>query len=158
VRELRGTPAQAEIEPEIQLGIPAFIPEAYVADVSQRLVVYKRLAGIRGVPDLEEIAAELADRYGPLPPQVDTLLRLMELRRWLKDLRIIRARRRGEGVVLEFDAGTPLEPERVLAFVGGSKGLARMAGGSALEIRPTATDHDGMIAELRAHLQRLSAA
>ncbi len=158
VRELRGTPAQAEIEPEIQLGIPAFIPEAYVADVSQRLVVYKRLAGIRGVPDLEEIAAELADRYGPLPPQVDTLLRLMELRRWLKDLRIIRARRRGEGVVLEFDAGTPLEPERVLAFVRGSKGLARMAGGSALEIRPTATDHDGMIAELRAHLQRLSAA
>src|SRR5205809_201156 len=95
VGELRGTPAQAEIEPEIQLGIPAFIPEAYVADVSQRLVAYKRLAGIRGVPDLEEIAAELADRYGPIPPQVGTLLRLMELRRWLKDLRIIRARRRG---------------------------------------------------------------
>jgi transcription-repair coupling factor (superfamily II helicase) len=158
VRELRGTATQAEIEPELQLGIPAFIPEAYVADVSQRLVVYKRLAGIRGVPDLEEIAAELADRYGPIPPQVDTLLRLMEVRRWLKDLRIIRARRRGEGVVLEFDAGTPLEPERVLAFVRASKGQARMAGGSALEIRPAATDHDGMIAELRAHLQRLSAA
>src|SRR5213079_268727 len=149
VRELRGTATQAEIEPELQLGIPAFIPEAYVADVSQRLVVYKRLAGIRGVPDLEEIAAELADRYGPIPPPVDTLLRLMEVRRWLKDLRIIRARRRGEGVVLEF--------ERVLAFVRASKGRARMAGGSALEIRPAATDHDGMIAELRAHLQRLSA-
>ena len=111
----------------------------------------------RGVRDVEEIAAELADRYGPTPPQADTLLRLMELRRWLKDLRIVRARRRGEGVVLEFDPGTPLSPEGVLAFVRGSKGRARMAGGSVLEIRPAATDHDGMIAELRAHLQRLSA-
>src|SRR5205814_9652258 len=105
VRELRGTATQAEIEPELQLGIPAFIPEAYVADVSQRLVVYKRLAGIRGVPDLEEIAAELADRYGPIPPPGAPLLRLMEVRRWLKDLRIIRARRRGAGVVREFEAG-----------------------------------------------------
>ena len=79
MRELRGQHAEPDIEPEVQLGIPAYIPETYIPDVSQRLVVYKRLAGIRGVPDLEEIAAELEDRYGPIPPLVDTLLRVMEL-------------------------------------------------------------------------------
>jgi transcription-repair coupling factor (superfamily II helicase) len=158
VRELRGEPAEVEIEPEIQLGIPAYIPEAYVADVSQRLAVYKRLAGIRGVPDLEEISAELVDRYGPLPPLVDTLLAVMELRRWLKDLRVVRARRRGDGVILEFDPSTPVRTDVMHELMRGSKGRLRMAGGSALEVGLSATDHDGMIAELRAHLQRLAAA
>src|SRR5207248_3310537 len=130
VRELRGEEAEAEIEPEIQLGIPAYVPETYIPDVSQRLVVYKRLAGIRGVPDIEEIAAELVDRYGPIPPLVDTLLRVMELRRWLKDLRVLRARRRGESVVLEFDPSTPLGTETLLELIRGSKGRLRMAGAS----------------------------
>src|SRR5262249_42445614 len=79
VRELRGEQVQAEVEPEIQLGIPAFIPEGYVPDESQRLVFYRRLAGIRGQSDLDEIATELRDRYGPLPPLVDSLLRIMDL-------------------------------------------------------------------------------
>ena len=67
VRELRGETVAADIEPEIQLGIAAYVPETYVPDVNQRLLVYKRLAGIRGLPDLEAIAAELVDRYGPDP-------------------------------------------------------------------------------------------
>jgi transcription-repair coupling factor (superfamily II helicase) len=158
VRELRGEEAETEVEPEIQLGIPAFVPETYVADVSQRLMIYKRLAGIRGVPDLEAVRDELVDRYGPIPPLVDTLLRVMELRRWLKDLRVVRARRRGDAVVLEFDSSTPLRSDALVGFVRGSKGRARMTAGSALEIRPQATDHDGLVAELRAYLQRLSAA
>jgi transcription-repair coupling factor (superfamily II helicase) len=157
VRELRGEPSAAEVEPEIQLGIPAFIPETYVADVSQRLVVYKRLAGIRGIPDLEAIAAELHDRYGPVPPLVDTLMRLMELRRWLKDLRVQRARRRGDAVVLEFDPSTPLTTERLVAVVEKERRRLRLTAGSALEVRLQATDHDGLIADLRALLQRLSA-
>src|SRR5262249_53743601 len=147
-----------DVEPEIQLGIPAFVPETYVPDVSQRLMIYKRLAGIRGVPDLDAVRDELVDRYGPVPPLVDTLLRVMELRRWLKDLRVIRARRRGDAVVLEFDPSTPVRSDALVAFVRGSKSRARMTAGSALEIRPQASDHDGLIAELREHLQRLSAA
>jgi transcription-repair coupling factor (superfamily II helicase) len=158
VRELRGELVEPEIEPEIQLGIPAYIPQSYIADVSQRLVIYKRLAGIRGVPDLEGITAELVDRYGPIPPLVDTLMRLMELRRWLKDLRVVRARRRGVDLVLEFDASTPVRMERLLELVRGSRGRLRLAGESVLLVRPDTTDHDGMIAELRSHLQRLAAA
>jgi transcription-repair coupling factor (superfamily II helicase) len=156
VRELRGEPAETEVEPEIQLGIPAFIPEQYIPDVSQRLVVYKRLAGIRGVPDLETIAAELVDRYGPVPPLVDTLMRLMELRRWFRDVRVIRARRRGEEVVLEFDERSSLDPARLVDEVRRSGGRLRLTSGSALAVRLAATDHDGVIAELRTLLQKLS--
>jgi transcription-repair coupling factor (superfamily II helicase) len=155
VRELRGQRAEPDIEPEVQLGIPAYVPESYIPDVSQRLVVYKRLAGIRGVPDLEEIAAELEDRYGPIPPLVDTLLRMMELRRWLKDLRVVAARRRGDTIVLEFHDTTPVTVETLLGKVRASRGRLRLTSGSALAMRPEATDHDAVIAELRALLQSL---
>jgi len=137
VRELRGEPAEPEVEPEIQLGIPAYIPESYIADVSQRLVVYKRLAGIRAPDELEGIAEELAERYGPRPTRVETLLRLMDLRRVLKELRVVRARRRREGVVLEFEPRAARPP---------------------IEVRLTASDPDAMIVELGTHLQRLAAA
>jgi transcription-repair coupling factor (superfamily II helicase) len=155
VRELRGQQVGPDIEPEVQLGIPAYIPEGYVPDVSQRLMVYKRLAGIRGMVDLERIAAELEDRYGAIPPLVDTLLRVMELRRWLKDLRITAARRRGDAIVVEFHDSTPVPVDRLLELVRGSKGRLRLTSGSALAIRPTATDHDGVITEVRAVLQSL---
>ena len=158
VRELRGEPQEPDVEPEVQLGIPAFIPESYVPDVSQRLVVYKRLAAIRGVPDLDEIAAELVDRYGPVPALVDTLMRLMELRRWLKDLRIVAARRRGERIVLEFSPTTPVRPETLVEAVHRSHGRLRLVDGATLAVVPEATDHDGTIAELRALLQRLASA
>ncbi|HKA29790.1 MAG TPA: transcription-repair coupling factor [Candidatus Binatia bacterium] len=158
VRELRGQHAEPDIEPEVQLGIPAYVPESYIPDVSQRLVVYKRLAGIRGVPDLEEVTAELEDRYGPVPPLVDTLLRMMELRRWLKDLRVVAARRRGETIVLEFHDATPVTVERLLGKVRTSAGRLRLTSGSALALRPVATDHDALIAELRTLLQSLATA
>jgi len=158
VRELRGQEVETDIEPEVQLGIPAYIPEGYISDVSQRLVVYKRLAGIRGVPDLDAIGAELEERYGPIPPLVDTLLRIMELRRWLKDLRVTVARRRGDEIVLEFHETTPTAVEKLLETVRGSKGRLRLVSGSALAIRPTATDHDGLIAEVRTILQNLGTA
>ncbi len=155
VRELRGEEYESEVEPEVQLGIPAFIPATYVPDENQRLMVYKRLAGIRGMPDLEQMAAELEDRFGPIPPLVDTLLRLMELRRWLKDLRVVSAKRRGDGIVLEFDAATPVTVERLLELVRGTKGRLKLTSGSALVVQPQASDSDGIIAELRSLLQTL---
>jgi transcription-repair coupling factor (superfamily II helicase) len=158
VREVRGQEAEPDVEPEIQLGIPAYVPDQYVPDVNQRLMLYKRLAGIRGVPDLDEIRAELEDRYGPIPPLVDTLLALMGLRRRLRDLHVTQARRRGEGIVIEFAPTTPVQVEKILEFIRGSKGRLRLASGSALVVRPDATDHDGVIAELTSVLQKLAAA
>jgi transcription-repair coupling factor (superfamily II helicase) len=158
VREVRGEAAEPEVEPEIQLGIAAYVPEQYVPDVSQRLMLYKRLAGIRGVPDLEGIRDELLDRYGPIPPLVDTLMRLMTLRRRLKDLHVSQARRRGDGVVFDFAPSTPLQVSRLLEFIRGSKGRLKLVSGSSLLVEPAATDHDGVIEELDSVLQRLASA
>src|SRR5262249_17143087 len=78
VRELRGEMIQADIEPEIQLGIPAFIPEGYINDEQQRLVIYRRLASIRSDRELDDLTQEMRERFGPLPPTVDSFVRLMD--------------------------------------------------------------------------------
>jgi len=158
VSEARGEPPQQELEPEIQLGVPAFIPDSYVPDVGQRLLVYKRLAAVRSTADLDAVAEELVDRFGPIPPRVVTLLRVMELRRALKELRVRSARRRGGAVQLEFDAGTPLTVDRLLERVRGSAGRLRLTSGTTLELRPAATDHDELLEEVGAVLRSLNAA
>jgi len=158
VREVRGEAAEPDVEPEIQLGIPAYVPDQYVPDVNQRLLLYKRLAGIRGLPDLDGIRDELLDRYGSIPPLVDTLMQLMALRRRLKDLHVTQLRRRGDGVLVEFAPSTPVQVATLLEFIRGSKGRLRLASDSALLVRPEATDHDGVIAELASVLQKLASA
>jgi transcription-repair coupling factor (superfamily II helicase) len=155
VREVRGETVTAEVEPEIQLGIPAYIPEGYVPDVNQRLVLYKRLAGVRRTAELAALADELHDRFGKVPPLVDSLLKVMALRRALKDLLVTAVRRRGEAVVFEFHPETPVRPETVLALSKREKGRVRLFPDSRLGYHPEAADSDGLVAELQAFCARL---
>ena len=155
VREVRGEAITTEVEPEIQLGISAYIPESYVQDVNQRLILYKRLAGVRRVEDLAAMLDELNDRFGPPPPEVDTLVRVMELRRAFKDLLVTAARRRGEAVMLEFHAETPVRPQALLALAEHEKDRVRLFPDSRLSYRPREHDADGLMAELRSLCGRL---
>jgi transcription-repair coupling factor (superfamily II helicase) len=156
VREVRGETVTADVEPEIQLGIPAYIPETYVTDVNQRLILYKRLAGFRRADDLAAIADEMQDRFGPLPPLVDTLLRVMDLRRAFKDLLITAARTRGDMVVLEFHPETPVHPDVLLGLAKKEKGRVQLFPDSRLGYRPVERDADGLIGELKALCGRLT--
>ncbi|MFO1467136.1 MAG: transcription-repair coupling factor [Steroidobacteraceae bacterium] len=64
--------------PEIELPLPALIPEDYVPDVHLRLVLYKRIAGVVNATELEDLKVELIDRFGPLPDSAQTLFRAGE--------------------------------------------------------------------------------
>jgi transcription-repair coupling factor (superfamily II helicase) len=79
------------VDPEIRLPVPARLPEDYVAEVSQRLVLYKRLAGALDDAELERIRDEILDRYGPLPEEARNLLGVIRVK--------IRARSLGIQVV-----------------------------------------------------------
>jgi len=153
VHELRGEQVHHEVEPEIQLGIPAFIPESYIADENQRLVFYRRLAAIRGRSDLDEIANELRDRYGPLPPTVDSFLRIMALRRTLKDHLVVRAALRDGAVTLQFHPDAPVSVDKLVAMVHRGKGRFKLSADFQLSFRPDVRDWDGLIEETKAVLQ-----
>jgi len=60
--------------PQINMGIPVLIPEVYVSELNVRLNLYRRLADLRTREELDAFGAELIDRFGPLPPEVENLL------------------------------------------------------------------------------------
>jgi len=156
VLDLRGAERRLEVEPEVQFDVPAFIPEDYVPDVSQRLVLYKRLASVTGSEELADISVEFQDRFGPLPAPVDTLLQVMDLRRYLKALLVTRARRRGDQFLFEFHPGTPVNATTLMEVVRENGGRCRMVGEYQLSFCPLARDIDGMIGESRELLRGLA--
>ena len=155
VREVQGETVAKDIEPEIQLGFPAYIPDTYVQDVNQRLVLYKRLAGFKTAEDLAEIVDEMVDRFGPLPPLADSLVHLMDLRRTLKGLLITAARVRGDQIVFEFHPETPVTIDYILAAQKKAKDRIKVFPDTRVGYRPTAKDADGLVAELKDFCARL---
>ncbi len=125
VRELKGEPAAAHIDPVISADVEALLPESYVPEVNQRLALYKRLAEIEVAEDVAPMRAEVADRFGPPPPAVETLLDVVALRVLARALGVERIEARGGRAVFTFAPSTPVAPERILAVIAKSRG--RMA-------------------------------
>ena len=82
VEEARGLPWSEDVEVRIDLPLQAYIPKGYVADENLRLDAYRRIASARSPEDLDEVRAELEDRYGaPVPDPVEALFEVASLRR-----------------------------------------------------------------------------
>ncbi|HEU0034755.1 MAG TPA: transcription-repair coupling factor [Kofleriaceae bacterium] len=77
VAELGGKPIHSEVDPELTVETPGFIPDDYVPDPNQRLELYKRLSAVENDDDLAQVIGEIEDRYGPLPGEVVLLGELM---------------------------------------------------------------------------------
>ncbi len=158
VRELQGQQVTHDIEPEIQLGVPAYLPEAYIPDEDQRLVFYRRLASVRGQLDLDAISEELRERYGPIPPLVDNFMRVMDLRRSLKDRMVVRAALRQGLVTLQFHPEAPVDVDTLVGLVKKGKGRFKLSQDFQLSFRPESTDWDGLVAETKSVLQAVGSA
>ncbi len=89
VAELAGKPIHREIDPELAVDNPGFIPDDYVPDPGQRLDLYKRLSAIDSDDELAAVISEIADRYGPLPIEVLTLGELMGVKAIARKLGIL---------------------------------------------------------------------
>jgi len=77
VAALRGEAIHREVDPDLTCDLPGFIPDEYLPDVGQRLEFYRRLSGARNEQETGEIVAELSDRYGPPPAEVEILTGIM---------------------------------------------------------------------------------
>ncbi len=126
VHELRGEPERPEFEPELRLGVPAYLPAAYVPDENERLVLYRRLARAESAGDLGELRDELRDRFGPVPTLVENLLAAMDLRRRMRALWLLSATLKGDQLEVRFHPGAPLEAARLAALVDANRKRMRL--------------------------------
>ncbi len=155
VMELRGQRRNIKVEPEIQLGFPAYVPDSYIEDETQRVAFYRRLADAGSSREIQEIAAELRERYGPIPPLVDSFLRVMDLRRSLKTCMVVRANRVGSAVNLQFHPEAPVDVDRLIALAHEDPDRFKISEDFQLRIRPREQDWDGIVAEIQSVLQGL---
>jgi len=126
VRELRGEPPRDEVDPDVQLPVPAFIPDGYMPDVHQRLYFYKRLAEAATDEELEDARAEIVDRYGGPPLELEALLELMAVKVRLRALRI-RGLDAGPGrLVFALGPDAALDPLALARHVQKSGGALRL--------------------------------
>jgi transcription-repair coupling factor (superfamily II helicase) len=121
VNEARGAVTAAAAEswtPQINLGMPVLIPESYVADLGVRLGLYRRLAALVDGAEIDAFAAEMIDRFGPLPAEVENLLQVVAIKRLCKDAGIDKVEAGPKGAVLSFRDNRFARPEKLIAFIG----------------------------------------
>ncbi len=103
--------------PEINLRLPALIPEDYLPDVHARLILYKRIASAEDERALNELQVEMIDRFGLLPEPAKNLMRLTLLKLQAEQLGIKKVDAGPQGGRLEFAADTPVEPLTLIKLI-----------------------------------------
>jgi transcription-repair coupling factor (superfamily II helicase) len=103
--------------PQINFGIPVLIPDTYVADLSVRLELYRRLARLTEPEELYDFENELIDRFGPMPPEVDNLLRIMRLKQLCLRTYVERLDVGERGIVFSFRNNVFPHAERLIDYI-----------------------------------------
>ncbi|MFC3616319.1 transcription-repair coupling factor [Lutimaribacter marinistellae] len=128
--------------PQINLGVPVLIPEDYVPDLDVRLGLYRRLSSLTTKVELEGFAAELIDRFGTLPKEVNTLLLVVRIKAMCKRAGIAKLDGGPKGATIEFHNDKFASPEGLVAFIQDQKGLAKIKGNKIVVRRDWKNDAD----------------
>lgn len=103
--------------PQITIGMPILIPEDYVADLSVRLALYRRLADMEEERDIDSFAAEMVDRFGPLPKDVEHLLQIVQIKALCRRAKVDKLDAGPKGAVLSFRDNEFANPEGLMLFI-----------------------------------------
>ncbi|UZD91994.1 transcription-repair coupling factor [Cognatishimia activa] len=112
--------------PQINLGVPVLIPEKFVPDLDVRLGLYRRLSGLSTKVELEGFAAELIDRFGKLPREVNTLLLVVRIKAMCKKAGIAKLDGGPKGATIQFHNDKFKSPKGLVEFITEQKGLAKI--------------------------------
>ncbi len=126
IDELRGQVHEEWLDPEIKLPVVGRLPDDYVPDVSQRLVLYKRLSSARDENEVALIRDELLDRFGRLPREAENLLEVIRLKIFARRLGILRIETlRGE-LVLQVASPSRIDPDRLIGLLSHARSDLRV--------------------------------
>jgi transcription-repair coupling factor (superfamily II helicase) len=157
IRELRGEPPRPDFEPELKLGIPAYIPDSFVPDENERLVLYRRMARAQSVTDLDEVRDEMRDRFGPVPTLIENLLKAMNVRRQMKELLITTAILKGDQLEIKFHPEAPLDSEKLVGLAAANRNTMRLTPSYQIIVRLLTGEYEQIFAQIEGILQALAA-
>ncbi len=141
---------------EINLRIPALIPDDYLPDVHNRLMLYKRIASVKDDEALKELQVEMIDRFGLLPEPAKNLIRQTQLRLQAEALGIVKVDAGKEWVRLEFGASTPVDPLVLVKKVQSAPDTYRLEGANSFRFRLNDDSTGGKLDAIAAALGELT--
>ncbi|HIJ81241.1 MAG TPA: transcription-repair coupling factor [Desulfuromonadales bacterium] len=153
---LRGEEYEERVEPEINLNVPAFIPEAYVKDAGQRLVIYKKLTQAECEEDVLDVQNEMVDRFGKYPLATSYLFEIMKLRVMLKKLLVRQIDCSGKTLVLSLHPRTPVPPDTIIAMIRNEPKIYQFTPDYKLVCALKGTSFDDVIAASKTVMERLA--
>ena len=128
--------------PQINLGVPVLIPDNYVPDLDVRLGLYRRLSSLSTKVELEGFAAELIDRFGKLPKEVNTLLLVVRIKAMCKRAGIAKLDGGPKGATIQFHNDKFGSPQGLVEFIQGQNGLAKVKDNKIVVRRDWKKDSD----------------
>jgi transcription-repair coupling factor (superfamily II helicase) len=132
--ELKGEDAAGEPDTQINLRASAFIPESYIGDVGLRLAAYKEISSAGDEPDLSRIAADLRDRYGPLPEPAENLLTIMSVKIIAKHAMVSRIDGGARAVTITFSEAARISPDKIMALLKRNQGRIKLIAEFTLQL------------------------
>ncbi len=157
IAELRGEAHRPDFEPELRLGIPAYIPDAYVEDENERLVLYRWLARAETEQDLADLRDEFRDRFGPVPSLIENLIAAMNVRRQMKHMMILSAILKGRDLEVRFHPEAPVDTSRLVALADRNRRTMRLTPSYQVLVRIEPGDYEKLFTQIDAVLQALAA-
>ncbi len=141
---------------EINLRVPALIPDDYLPDVHNRLIMYKRIASAASDEELHRLEVEMIDRFGLIPPPTRTLMRIARLRVAAQPLGIGKIEASASGGVVEFASQTSVDPLTIVDLVQHDPRRYRLDGGTRLRFIEATEGVEPRIACVERLLTRLA--
>lgn len=120
---------------EIDLRVPALLPDDYIFDVSLRLSLYKRIASCKNKKELDEIQVELIDRFGLLPQASKNLIQIAKLRHRAQQIGISRIEASAIGGSVEFSDNTKVDPMLIIGLIQKRPSVYKMDGANKLRFK-----------------------
>ncbi|MBP5615742.1 MAG: transcription-repair coupling factor [Alphaproteobacteria bacterium] len=130
-----------DFSPQILVGIPVMIPESYVKDLGVRLGLYKRIGALTTNEELLDMKAELVDRFGPVPPEIDNLLAMIEIKHLSKQAGIGKIEAGAKGFLIAFHNNVFSNVVGLLDFVNRSFGTVKIRPDQKLFVDINLTDY-----------------
>ena len=138
--QMEGLTDEGSWSPQINLGVPVLIPETYVQDLDVRLGLYRRLSALAKKIELEAFAAELIDRFGKLPAEVDMLLRVVRIKGMCRAAGIAKLDSGPKGAVIQFYQDKFISPSGLAQYLLDSRGTAKIKDNKLIVLRDWIND------------------
>jgi transcription-repair coupling factor (superfamily II helicase) len=158
IAHLRGEERRPDFEPELKLGVPAYIPEAYVPDENERLVLYRRFARASSAEDIADLVDEMRDRFGPVPTLIENLSEAMNVRRRMKHMMVLSAIIKGKELEVRFHPDAPVDTARLAALADANRRTMRLTPTYQVIVRiePREGEYEQLFQQVDAVLQALA--